>query len=154
MTEHKRTLYLDVCCLNRLFDEQTQGRVCLEADAVMFILQKVEDREWQLLNSDAIEAEVRKATDPSRREGVQDILALAVASVSVESDVTARASVLITCGFTNFDALHIACAEAGHAEVFLTTDDRLLKRAHRLASELRVRVENPVLWYTETIVND
>jgi predicted nucleic acid-binding protein len=28
----------------------------------------------------------------------------------------------------HFDALHVACAMAGCADVFVTTDDRLLKR--------------------------
>lgn len=35
---------------------------------------------------------------------------------------------LKTCGVAHFDALHVACAMAGNSDVFVTTDDRLLKR--------------------------
>ncbi|MEK7405300.1 MAG: hypothetical protein AAB225_09340 [Acidobacteriota bacterium] len=36
-------------------------------------------------------------------------------------------------------------------DVFLKTDDGLLRRARRHARELRVRVENPVSWYKEVL---
>ena len=39
-----------------------------------------------------------------------------------------------------------ANAESGNADVFLTTDDRLLRRAKRLSSKLHVQVENPYEW--------
>jgi predicted nucleic acid-binding protein len=52
-------------------------------------------------------------------------------------------------GFADFDALHLACAERAEVDVFLTTDDRLLRRAKRLAAQLRVRVENPATWVRE-----
>ena len=32
------TVYLDVCCLNRPFDDQTQDRIRLESEAVLLIL--------------------------------------------------------------------------------------------------------------------
>ena len=57
-------------------------------------------------------------------------------------------------GFKPFDALHLACAESGNADVFLTTDDRLIKRSKRFISELRVRVENPLSWLLEVIENE
>ena len=50
---------------------------------------------------------------------------------------------------SHVDALHLACAEQGAVDVFLTTDDRLLRRARRHAQMLRIRVENPVSWYKE-----
>lgn len=42
-----------------------------------------------------------------------------------------------------------ACAESGRADVFLTTDDDLLRKASRHKSKLRVRVMNPILWVRE-----
>lgn len=35
-------IYLNVCCLNRPFDDQTQTRIHLEAEAVLSIIQSVE----------------------------------------------------------------------------------------------------------------
>ena len=41
----------------------------------------------------------------------------------------ARAEELEHLGFKALDALHIACAEAGGADVLPTTDDRMLAKA-------------------------
>jgi hypothetical protein len=39
-------IYVDVCCLNRPFDNQTQDRIRLEAEAVILILKRFEVGEW------------------------------------------------------------------------------------------------------------
>jgi predicted nucleic acid-binding protein len=44
------------------------------------------------------------------------------------------------------DALHLASAESAKADIFLTTDDKLLKLATRLSTQLQVTVANPVFW--------
>ena len=44
------------------------------------------------------------------------------------------------------DALRLACAEAAGADMFLTTDDRLLRVTARQPDFLRVRVANPLAW--------
>jgi predicted nucleic acid-binding protein len=33
-----------------------------------------------------------------------------------------------------FDALHVACAVAGQAHVFVTTDDKLIKKMRKIGS--------------------
>ncbi len=54
-------------------------------------------------------------------------------------------------GFKAYDALHIACAERSGSDVFLTTDDSLVKKALQNEDISRVRVENPVKWLMEVI---
>jgi predicted nucleic acid-binding protein len=49
-----------------------------------------------------------------------------------ESDVMAVAEPLVASGVHTFDALHVASALVGKAELFITTDDRLLKRVQYL----------------------
>jgi hypothetical protein len=49
------------------------------------------------------------------------------------------------------NALHLACAEVGGADVFLTTDDRVVKIAHRKKGLLNLRVDNPVRWLEEVL---
>jgi predicted nucleic acid-binding protein len=61
----------------------------------------------------------------------------------------ARGQELEVSGFQTYDALHIACAERGGAEVFLTTDDRVIKRALRISEQLHMRVVNPLAWLTK-----
>ncbi|MDT3676648.1 hypothetical protein [Microcystis wesenbergii] len=48
-------------------------------------------------------------------------------------------------GFKFYDALHLAFAEAGGADIFLTTDDRLLRKAQQYRDSIKVTVENPSL---------
>lgn len=45
--------------------------------------------------------------------------------------------------------MHLACAESGKADIFLTTDDRLLRRVQHCQARLYIRVENPVTWLEE-----
>ncbi len=66
--------------------------------------------------------------------------------VTVSKTETARGRLLETLGFKDHDALHIACAESGKADVFLTTDDDVIGKAKRVQSQLHVRVENPDVW--------
>jgi predicted nucleic acid-binding protein len=60
-----------------------------------------------------------------------------------------RARVLEAMGFGVYDSVHIACAEAAGADVLLTTDDALIRRARRVQLELGVRVANPLTWMKE-----
>jgi len=41
--------------------------------------------------------------------------------------------------FKYHDALHLAFAEAGGADVFLTTDDRLLRKAKKFLHIFRIK---------------
>lgn len=87
--------------------------------------------------------------DPDRRRDAEALLLFAndiVVPKSVEAD---RARQIKEQGFSPFDALHLASAEKGGADVFLTTDDGLLRRARRGLGRLHIRVENPVSWYEE-----
>ena len=50
-----------------------------------------------------------------------------------------------------YDALHLACAEQATVDIFLTTDDRVLRIATRYTAQLKVRVANPLDWLLEVI---
>lgn len=55
-------------------------------------------------------------------------------------------------GIKPFDALHLASAECGGADILLTTDKKFINRAAKSDSE--VRVANPVIWLMEVMFND
>ncbi len=61
-------VYLDVCCLNRPFDDQSQDRVHLEAEAVLAIIRHVEQSEWQWFSSDAVAYEISKTPNEERQD--------------------------------------------------------------------------------------
>jgi hypothetical protein len=60
-------IYLDVCCLNRPFDDQTQERIRLEAEAVLRILVKFQRGDWQLLGSEAFDDELENTPEKTRK---------------------------------------------------------------------------------------
>lgn len=142
-------IYLDVCCLNRPFDDQTQARIRLEAEAVLVILAQCEAGDWEWIGSQILDYEIQQTPDPERRRRVQLVASHAHRSVIVGSPEVERAQELEAWGFAAFDALHLACAESGGATVFLTTDDRLLRKAGAHAARLQIRVENPLIWLRE-----
>jgi predicted nucleic acid-binding protein len=57
-----------------------------------------------------------------------------------------RARHLIGLGIDAADAVHLAAAESLQSNVFLTCDDRLLRRCGKIVDELKVQVFNPVEW--------
>jgi len=69
--------------------------------------------------------------------------------IKLESGIVSRARELTDAGLSEFDALHLACASAGGADVFLTADDRFVQRANRQVNTLGVLVMNPVSFLQE-----
>lgn len=142
-------VYMDVCCLNRPFDDQNQDRIHLEAEAVLAIVGHVRDGDWTLLGSEVVRFEIGRSSDSDRRERVSMLAAEAATTVTVGDAEYLRAAELVGLGFKSVDALHVACAEAGKADVCLTTDDRMLSIAARPGVKLTVRVVNPLAWLQE-----
>jgi predicted nucleic acid-binding protein len=146
-----KLIYLDTCCLNRPFDDQTQAHIHLEAEAVLLIMARCEAQQWECLGSDILDYEITQTPDAERRARVNRLARYAQRYVAVDDNITERAMKLETLGLDAYDALHIASAEAGQADVFLTTDRVLLHRTARLANALHIRVVNPLTWLREVL---
>lgn len=142
-------VYLDACCLSRLTDDQSQTRIGKEAEAVEQVLAGVRRGNIQLLSSEALEDEVRRNPLVDRRSEAHATLSLAVTSIEIDEAIVLRAQSLVVLGYGPFDALHLAAAESAGADVLLTTDDRLLKRAARGLGNPRIPVRNPLSWIQE-----
>ena len=142
-------IYLDTCCLNRLLDLSTQRRVIEEAGAVRQIFTCFFSGDWHWISSKVVADEVEQTPDVGKRSQVKTLLDLAHQTVSVSEREISRGLQLESLGFKEQDALHIACAESGESDIFLTTDDKLLRRAQRYRTQLHIRVENPNAWLQE-----
>jgi predicted nucleic acid-binding protein len=57
--------------------------------------------------------------------------------------VDERARLLTRLGFGPLDALHLAFAEQAQARWFVTTDDRLLRKAFEHRDQMQVEVVRP-----------
>ncbi len=140
-------LYVDLNCFNRPFDVQTQERVQAETDSVFAILRRVSDGTDKLIWSWALWFENSKHPIPDRRDEIAQWQQLSSLFVPLDDSLRQRARVFSAGGIAALDALHLASAEIGCADVLITCDDIFLRRAHRLG--LALRVLNPVPYLAE-----
>ncbi len=125
-------IYLDLCCFNRPYDDQMQARIRLETEAKVLIQQKIEAAECELIWSAALDFECTNNPFDERRHAIMQWRRLAVCMVMSNAEVTVKAHQLVEQGLGVYDAFHAASAIAGKADVFVTTDDRLLKRLRKI----------------------
>ena len=146
-------IYLDVCCFNRPFDDLSQDKIRLEAEAVLTILRHCQSEKWELVGSKIIDFEVSKTPDDERKQKVLLLTSIIKFKVSVDETVKKRALELQNKGIDLFDALHIAFAEKGNVEVMLTTDIKLVRKVLR-ENTIKLKVVNPLTWLMEMISNE
>ncbi len=122
-------IYLDVCCLCRPFDDQTQDRIRMESNAVLTIIENCRSGKWDLIGSNIIDFEISKIPDEDKKEKVNILVSIVNSKITVNAVVEKRSIELEKLNFYSYDALHIACAEHMNSDILLTTDDFLLKKS-------------------------
>ncbi len=125
-------LYLDNCCLQRPFDDQSQPRIRVETEAVFAVLATVQAGEHVLLGSEALEYEVARIPVETRRSETFAVLALASERLLLTDTVEALALIYEQRGLSPMDAIHVATASIAKADYFCTCDDRLFQKARAL----------------------
>ena len=126
-------IYLDNCCLQRPFDDQTQPRIRVETEAVLAVLATVQAGEHSLLGSEALEYEISRILDESRRDEILSVLTLATERLRVDDTVEALALAFEQQGVRAMDAVHLALASTAGADFFCTCDDKLFQKAQALS---------------------
>ncbi|MBD3340385.1 MAG: PIN domain-containing protein [Candidatus Lokiarchaeota archaeon] len=144
-------IYLDACCLNRPFDDQSQHRIRLESEAVLITIDSIYRNNWEWVSSEALIIELDKTPDLEKRKFLLELLNNANTTVEINENEIKRAIEIEKLGFKSFDALHISCAESANVDMFLTTDNKLLKLAKRKSNKIKIRIENPINWLMEVI---
>lgn len=139
------TIYLDTCAIQRPFDDQTQLRIALESEAVLAIIEQVENGKIELLSSEILLVETENNPHPRRRAFAYDVLSLATHIIEVTASVEKKAREYSQLGIGAVDAVHLAAAVHGHADVLSTTDDVFHRRANQ-ANTQNTRVLTPVEW--------
>jgi predicted nucleic acid-binding protein len=152
----RQKIYMDVCAINRPFDDMGVGRNLVEGNAVWAIVKLCRKIGWEILWSDAMEAEFKRTGDDKLLAKVRGLLPRATTTLPTTDEIRTRAASFDAGGVEGYNGLHLALAER-HGTVFLTTDDRLLKKATRLCAaldlnaRLKVRPLNPVEWLREVM---
>lgn len=140
-------IYLDACCLSRPFDDQSQQKVYLESQAILFILSKCRRRELELIGSEAIDFETGQITSEDKCRKVRLLAELAREHVVVNDEIEKLAREFRSRLKIDFyDAVHLACAKKGKVNLFFTTDEKLLKKVWEKGKIIGVNVVHPVEW--------
>ncbi len=143
-------IYLDMCCLKRPFDDQSQERVKLESASVLALLAAA-GPSLEIIRTRAHDLENDQNPNHARADRVRGWLERSKPIELPEDELIRRTGELLGLGFKGFDAFHIASAEAAQADVLATCDDGLLSTAGRNASRLHVRLVNPVALAAEVL---
>lgn len=135
-------LYLDNCCFNRPYDDQSHIRISLETQAKLYIQQKIKVREYVLVWSFALTAENDENPFVDRKQEISKWENLAETIVRPDISILRHAKELQeSFGMGGKDALHVACAFKAECDYLLTTDDKFLKKTRTLAGLI---VMNPI----------
>ena len=141
-------IYLDNCCYNRLFDDRSNIKNYLEREAVLIIMQKAFDGEFELVGSDILKIEMGKISNTEKRKNVEGVYnALVADNIEVNDSIEKRAvEIRELSNIRAFDSLHLASAEEG-ADVLIKTDIKFLRNCQRLKP--KIEVKNPIVFVTE-----
>jgi predicted nucleic acid-binding protein len=140
-------VYLDACCLCRLFDNHQEHRIRLEAEAVLTILKRCTTG-WEMIESTAVLYEIGLISDIRIKKHARSLVARAHEVIRVDDAILSRAAEFEVIGLMGMDAIHVACAEQAGA-ILLTTDNELIKIMKRNVNSTSIAVKNPLYWLME-----
>ena len=141
-------VYLDNCCYNRPYDDQTQLRISLESQAKLNIQTRIKNGEIELATSYMTSFENSENPYEMRRSNILDFQEKNnTVHLSKDSDeaVNKKALEIETTGVKHKDACHVACAIYTESDYLITTDDRLLKYKTD-----EIKIVNPIEFIQET----
>lgn len=123
-------IYLDNCCYNRPYDDQSQMRIYLETQAKLHIQDMIRQEKIELVTSYILDFENSNNRSMQKKLAIQKFMneyAVLYVSNKNEKDITKIAEAIMKTGIKEKDAYHVACAVMAECNYFVTTDDRLLK---------------------------
>ena len=123
-------IYLDMCCYNRPYDDQSQLRVFWESNAKIKIQKLIRDGKIELAASYMLLYECSKNPFFSIRAQILDFIRAFSSSFpnsEQEDTIIEKAHSIMETGIKYKDAYHVAAAISQKCNYFITTDIRLLK---------------------------
>lgn len=123
-------IYLDNCCFNRPYDDQTQIRISLETQAKLYVQELVKKKKLDLVTSYVLWYENSQNPYETKRVAIGEFIqrnSCEYIDIDKSDIIKSKAEEIITTGIKIKDAYHVSCAIYSSCNYFLTTDDRLLK---------------------------
>ena len=137
----KDILYMDLCCFNRPYDDQTSQSIYLETEAKLFIQEQIKEGRYALQWSYILDFENDAHPSLEVKTQISRWKSISFEMIMSSPQISKLGQKLNTMGFGVKDSLHLACAIEGHANFFLTTDKGITKKADLL---IEIKVMNPV----------
>jgi hypothetical protein len=134
-------IYLDNCCFNRPFDNQTTIKIRLETEAKLYIQDQIKAGKIKFAWSYILDYENSANPFPEKKDIIAGWEKSASKTVYPNENVSGIAKDLYQQNIKAKDAIHIACAVDAGCDFFLTTDHELIKK---LINFKQIKVINPV----------
>lgn len=141
-------IYLDNCCFNRPFDDQSQIRIRIEAEAKLKIQEEIRSGNFQLVWSYLLDYENNKNPYIERKAQIISWKKYATVDVEESSEVLEIANSLNRIGISRIDSLHIASAIISKCAYFLTTDDKILGKSANIE---KIKITDPIGFIKEVL---
>ncbi|HHT9112530.1 MAG: PIN domain protein [Planctomycetes bacterium] len=142
-------VYLDNCCFNRPFDDQSQLRIRLETEAKLKTQEEVRAGNLKLAWSYILDYENGKNPYEDRKFRIRGWKKYALTDIKEDAEVIKKANLLNQKGFRKLDSLHIACAIISKCNYFLSTDDKIISLSKTL--EEKIKVTDPIGFIKEVL---
>jgi len=144
-------LYLDCCCYNRPYDDQKQGKIHMEGEAILAILYKSKQNNDEIVGSPILDFEIDQINDIEKREKVKYFY---VHTITRRIDYTLSIfkwaeGLSQRTNMRTLDVFHLSFAENSDVDIFLTTDVKLEKAGSKL--NLKTKVINPIKYLMEVM---
>lgn len=141
-------VYLDMCCYNRPYDDQSQIKVSLETQAKLHIQDLIQKGRLDLVTSYMLRYECGQNPYEMRRKAIMqfvDLHTAAYVGLDRKAEIEAMARGIMDTGVKFKDACHVASAIYAKCVFFVSTDRRLLK--YRTD---KIKMVTPTEFVTET----
>ena len=124
----KTRLYLDNCCLNRPYDDQSNLNIRLEAEAKLFIQNEILENNYELAWSFMMDYEISANPFYDRQLAFMKWKNIAVLDIDPTERILMSGREIMQKNIPQKDAIHIVCAIKAECDYFLTTDRKVLSR--------------------------
>jgi hypothetical protein len=121
-------VYLDNCCFNRPFDDQSSLVIRLETEAKLYVQGLIRRGELDLVWSFMLDYENGANPFEEVRRQIAEWKCLAAIDCDPSDEVSDMAKEMMNLGLHPKDAAHIACALHSAVDYFLTTDKKILNK--------------------------
>jgi len=140
-------IYLDKCCYNRPYDEQSQLKVAMETQSKLHIQNLIKEKQLELISSYMLRYECSNNPFEMRRNTIFDFMhknTFAYVGEEHKKEIELKAAEIMQTGVKFKDACHVASAIYAGCEYFISTDIRLLKYRSD-----KIKLVTPIEFVTE-----